>query len=194
MVKDVVQAGFVLEDITGEIEVMHSGNDISANDVLGVKGHVREGKLFASELVWPDISLSRPMHRIAGAALVLTECPDKAPKDTNLLLSSVKAPGMQAVQSPGWATITKDKKGIAILSYIPGTDADPKEWLKKRCLPLPKKAIPGSSNPFVLDPVPDILWVIGSEQKKEVYKGVLIVYTGKGSARINLETMEATFT
>jgi len=190
IVKELTPSGAVLEDQTGEIDAIGK-IDAGEGDVLGAKGQVREGKVMVSETVWPDVPLVRKPGRIHNTTLLLTS---KDEKDADVIFSSSGAEGATHVShSPTWLTVSNNGSSLTVLAYKTG-EKDLKAaagWLKKRC--LPHEEVPGPKNLHVIDPVPDILWLIGPPAGKEIYKGVLIVSCGEGSAKVNLETLEAEF-
>jgi hypothetical protein len=188
MVKEMTASGAVLEDQTGEIEVV-GDTGAKEGDVLVVRGVVREKKIMLSEAVWPDVPFARQVGRIHNTSLLLTA---KGEKDADIIFSTEGAEGATHVsESPSWLTVTNNGSSLTVLAYR--TEAkelkDAVMWLKKRH--LPNGSVSGPKNMFIIDPVPEILWLIGPPAGKDIYKGVLIISCGEGSAKVNLETLEA---
>ncbi len=192
MVKEITPTGATLEDQTGEIGVVGK-LDVQEGDVLTVRGPVREKKIMLSETAWPDVPLTRRPGRIHNTSLLLTA---KDEKGADIIFSTAGVEDDKVThvsESPTWLTVRNNGTSLVVLAYK--TEAkelkDAADWLKKR--QLPHKEVPGPKNLFIIEPVPDILWLIGPPAGKEIYKGILIVSCGDGSAKINLETLEAEF-
>lgn len=195
MVKEKTAKGFILEDQTGEIEVV-SQEVPDLDDVVGVRGSVREGKLFLQEAVWPDVPLKNEAERIAGMSILLSNTPVEKGAD---LIFTLEPDGERAIHvntNPAWATVSKAGKRARLLVYRPPRKAGVKDgavWLKKRCLPHLRGQVMGPENPFLLKTIPNVLWVVSDEPGQEYYKGVTIVSAGKSAVRLDLGTMKAEF-
>ena len=188
MVRELTPKGFVVEDPTGEIEVI-SRDKIPADDVIGIKGFVREAKLFPNEFVWPDIPLSREINKIEGATILF------APKPANISGVDVVITENQ-YPNPAWLTISTEDKKIQVLVFKPENEFTLKRavaWLKKRHLSHKKEHIPGPEDPYILAPVPDIIWFPGRQEETFVYKGVTMVSTSERFAKVDLGTMKVEF-
>ncbi|MFQ5647841.1 MAG: hypothetical protein ACE5FW_01270 [Candidatus Aenigmatarchaeota archaeon] len=196
MVKEHTPKGLVLEDSTGEVEVI-TKDQPGLDDVLGIRGAVREGRLFPKEFVYPDIPLDHKPARVPGVRVILSTQPDP-PASADLVFTPGEAKG-RAIgfkENPAWITVSKSGQKAGILAYAPGQETSVKEavgWLRKRCLPHGRKEVPGPDNPFLIKAVPEILWVISAEAGTELYKGVRVISCGAGSCRVSLNDMATEF-
>jgi DNA polymerase II small subunit/DNA polymerase delta subunit B len=191
MVRERNAQGFVLEDGTGEVSVA-SKDDVQEDDVVGVRGMVREGRIIQRELVWPDIPLSNRARSVPGLTLLLAtfmnEKIRKAARDISLVfMHGPAAPEetegniMTALPNPCHAVINREGSEFRMLIYRPESPISPKEafmLLRKRSLPPAREEIPSAEDPYLIDPVPDIFWVLSDRRHVERYKGVTIVMTG----------------
>ena len=203
MVREVAASGFVLEDPTGEIEViLPDNNGINPDDVIGASGFVKESRLFARELVFPDIPLTRQIAGIDATMLLAADARAFGEiKETDIVLAfgvgkDIKERVVLLDSSPSWVTISKDSKELQVLVYEPGDATTAKqatEFLRKRNIPRPRSGITSLRGPFLIDPAPDIFWLVSGEKGVETYKGVTIISCGRGAARINLKTREVVF-
>jgi hypothetical protein len=186
MVRSATPQGFVVEDQSGSMEVV-TDKQPGTDDVIGLKGIVREGKLFGGEVIYPDVPLPKEIPN-ADMSIVLSEAPTS--EDGDFVIS------MNDLPNPGWLTLSKAGKRFMLLAYRPKDDATPKdavEWIKKRYLPHNRESIQGEENPFVMDPQPDILWLKGKAAESHTYKGITIISTGEKTAKINLSTRDVEF-
>ena len=177
---------FVLEDPTGTIEVVHN-DSILPDTVIGVSGFIKEGKLFPKKIVLPDIPLNRTIQTIDNESLLLS--PKKTSSESGLVL----VPDNLA-ENPARGAVKNGSSAINILVYKPDKKADVKkavEWLKYRCIPHPD--IPNPTNSYVIEPVPDIFWVVSGDRGFELYKGVTVICTNKTPAKIDLGSLQVTF-
>lgn len=209
MVRERIPHGFVVEDATGDIEVV-SKEPVQDDDILGAVGTVKEGKLFASQIIWPDVPLKNGASFIPGLTFLLTTSPDENIRRIASGFGLVFFPGGDAalfpgnekriicdIMSPSHITITKEGKEFRILFYKPPGKASKDEavsYLKKRHLLPDKKEISSTSDPFLLDPVPDLIWIVGGERSIERYKGATIIISGTDdSIRYDAGTGQASF-
>lgn len=196
MVKEHTSSGFVLEGPTGEIEVVAKDKPV-LDDVVGVKGSVREGKLILQETVLPDVPLDNMSERITGMNIVLSH--GAIDDNADLIFTEEKTDREKDIHvetNPAQVTISRGEKKILMLVYKPPKTATLKEgveWLKKRCLPHKREDARSADNKFLIKKVPAILWVLGAEPGKELYKGVTVIGCGKSAARVKLETMDVQF-
>ncbi len=205
MVKEVAVAGLVLEDPTGEIDVVLKNKEgINHDDVIGIKGFVRENRLFANEVIFPDVPLTRPIGSIDASILLTTKITERVKevmKETDLVFTLENNPNtletIKPNSNPGWITLSKNNKELNLLVYKPENKVAIKQavnLLKKRHLPTPKNKITGPDDLFLIEPTPDIFWLVSDEKGAETYKGVTIISCGPDSAvRINLKTREVVF-
>lgn len=210
MVKEPTPRGFVLEDPTGEIEVI-SNKEPEADDVIGVKGTSREGKLIEKEIILPDIPLDYRSKKIKKLSLLLTtSLTDKAmalTQATNFTLipklgdenlnEKEKEQVITDFTNPTWITISTPEDEMNILVYSPGEEIEQKQvidYLRKRHLSPKRNKILGPDDYFFIEPVPDILWLISPKKFLENYKGVTIIsFEAPDAARVNLGTREVEF-
>ena len=197
MMRETTPRGFIIEDTTGWAEVITKAEDVVPDDVIAVKGAVKEEKIFAEELVWPDISMSHK-HSRPDIDIILSE------KDGHKGMAVITPEAVfdlfgkkHSLPNPGWVTITKDGTAVTILVYRPGKPATQKEvlgWLKRRHLFPSREQIRGTEDPFLIEPIPDVVWIVQAEKFKESYKGVIIVSSdGKEPAKVNLEAGDVEF-
>jgi DNA polymerase II small subunit/DNA polymerase delta subunit B len=210
MVKEPTPKGFVLEDPTGEIEVI-SNKEPETDDVIGVKGTPREGKLIGKEIILPDIPLDYKSKKIRNLSLLLTtSLTDKTrtliqatnftliPKlgDENLN-EKEKEQTITEFTNPTWITISTPEDEMNILVYNPEEEIEQKQaidYLRKRHLSPKRNKILGLDDYFFIEPVPDILWLISPKKFLENYKGVTIIsFEAPDAARIDLGTREVDF-
>jgi DNA polymerase II small subunit/DNA polymerase delta subunit B len=198
MVREQTQRGFIMEDTTGWIEVITRVEDVAADDVIAVKGGVKEEKLFAEEIIWPDIPMSRS-HNQPDFTLTLSEKAEH--QNGDFLITTEAIYGFDkkktALPNPGWITISKDSLTVTVLVYRPDKPATQKEalaWLRKRHLLPDKNQIRGTDDPFLIEPIPDVVWILSSERWNDIYKSVIVVSSdGKVPAEVNLATGKVEF-
>ncbi|MBI4019864.1 MAG: hypothetical protein HY367_00915 [Candidatus Aenigmarchaeota archaeon] len=181
VVKETTSHGFVIEDPTGEMEVM-STKGVAAGDVIGVTGQVKEGLLLESGVTYPDV----PMIRDYGKADLLL---DVQSRENCLLLTDRNT----ISEKIGTIALLRIKKsgGAATILALPGSRSKEElmSILKKRYI----STHPHQSNLGIIEPVPDVLIADSPDSFSVVYKGVLIVSPGSKTARINLQTKEVEF-
>ena len=191
MVREMVVGGFLLEDATGEIVVM-GGAGVKQDDVVGVRGVVKEGRLFQNEIIWPDIPTTNTMGVIPNLNLLLTNTLDEklvgviddfglvfvsAPTKTTIP-EDIKSRVITDLPNPCSATINKGSRELHILIYKTEGSTTPQEalgMLRRRHLSPDKRKIFSTNDPFLIDPIPDILWLITDRRHVERYRGVNIV-------------------
>jgi len=181
MVKENIQKGFLLEDPTGEIEIV-SKDKPQLGDVIGVKGFTREGKIFSNNTIYPDVPLSRKIGSVRATLTLGKENKFYVELNNN----------KQDIESPAWIRITGGGE-IKVLFYNPNrkvTISEAKQLLMKRHLSPKGGEIIFPGDPFLIDPIPEILWIPSVENKTEIYKGVLIVC--KEKEKINLQNLKPT--
>ena len=194
MVKEKTGSGFVIEDGTGEIEV-RSDEPAEPDDVIGVKGWVRDGRLFAEETVYPDVPMSREAGALPGSILLSFD-PGAKPSGPEVVISPFSVAGGGAdsqLPNPAWICLEKGGSAVTMLVYRADGPAGKQaaiSWLRKRYIGPDR--LPAPSKDRILESVPDIFWVVGDGGSwRENYKGVTILSLGKGcSARIDLGNKE----
>lgn len=190
MVKEMNPQGFVLEDPTGEIAVVSNESGITEDDVIGVSGFVREGRITGSKVIYPDI----PLNRKIGTASLRVALSGKPRKhDADILLSAESGEGAtHFAGNPARATI-----GDILILKVDMQKADPEEatmWLKKRHLPHTRKP-DSAEDDLLMKRIPDIIWINAESGKwTKIYKGVIVVSTSASDAVvINMENKEIEF-
>ena len=176
MVQEKTPSGFILEDPTGRIEVISQEDSIKPDDVLGVTGPVREQKLFAEKIIWPDIPLT---HKTKNIPITITLSLEK---NKNTIVPDT---------NPFWCDIWYENEKITLLAYRPENEIerqDAFELLKKRHLSPERNQIIFIEDHFLIEPVPDVFWIIAQKEWNAIYKGVTVVSGEK--VKINLENME----
>jgi DNA polymerase II small subunit/DNA polymerase delta subunit B len=187
MVRERLPGGFRLEDATGEIDVV-SGDVVNDDDVVGVNGVVKEGRLFQKELVWPDIP---PTNKPAfpDTTLLLTTFLDDDLRgvfdEFSLIFIYGKAGAdaddprvIHGLPNPCFATIKKDGKEFTVLIYKPRDRIIPEQaagYLKRRHLLPDRKHICSREDPYLIDHVPNLFWVISGQRHVGQYNGVALV-------------------
>ncbi len=189
MVKETTPRGFVIEDPTGSMDVT-SKRSVSVDDVIGVTGFVRENRMFENEIVYPDIPLIHPIGRIDAVVALSSKKTDKI-KETDMILNDADYP------NPGWITVSRDNRKLIMLIYNPSkniTAQEATEYLKKRHLSPDKKKINNPEDYFMIEPIPDIVWIVSDKRWIITYKGVTILSCGPNhAAKINLKTRDVVF-
>lgn len=62
-----------IEDMTGSMKVLVRGNGFLLDEVIGVRGFLRNGLLIAKEIVWPEVPAPYPRKRGKGSILFLSD-------------------------------------------------------------------------------------------------------------------------
>ena len=174
MVSEHTPSGFVLEDPTGRLEVLAQDSP-DPGDVVGVTGNMRDSKLHITEMLWPDIPLPK-IIKTPKITLLLTQKPLQE-QGTQLVCGKADASEtlIPIPTTPAKLTLS----GLEVV--VSSASGNPLEWLKKRHLPGPAIS---PHDFYLLQEIPDILWVIGEENKTQSYKGVTIVQTSPDSYAI----------
>jgi len=197
MVRERVAGGFMLEDTTGEVEVI-SRDKVDEDDVIGVVGEVKEGKLAQSQMIWPDVPLTNAPVMMDGMNLLFADSMDSGIGsmldgfDLVFLTCGGNETGKDATSkviickdTPCHIEISHGGKALNIMIHKPKEAPNRDDvlgYLRKRHLSPDKHEIRSTSDPFFIDPVPDILWVIGSMRHMERYKGVTMIISNPGDA------------
>lgn len=200
MAKQLNEKSFLLEDATGEIEVLYDGKAALENDdVICARGPVRGGKMVCKDIILPDIPLLRPIGRIEASLLLVPKPMEITNMNADVVASTeplkTETKNIVMDSSPSHLGIYKDGK-VQLLFYKPEGSMSQQEainMLKKRFL-KPPNSLAAGLEAFLIDPVPDILWMVGKGQDWiETYKGVTIVHSFEKPVLINLGTREARF-
>lgn len=170
--------GFLLEDVTGEAEVVSGEKDINPGDILGVRGNFRDNKILSSQIIWPGIPLVQART---------------APKDIRIIFSARKKktgsflvcpePGgtiEEGFGSAGFIKIERPEGHVSILAYSPSGKLSKEECI----LILKKRSLPQEAGPDTLiRHVPDIFCVYNNADNwTQNYKGVIIISVEEKSA------------
>jgi hypothetical protein len=193
MVKEMHPQGFVLEDPTGEVTVVSQEPGIAEDDVVGVSGITREGRITNTKVIYPDVPLSRKIGSLKAAVVLSRKNRTAAATDTLLTCESPAGGAVSFPGSPSRATMG----GKIVILKTDAEKADPEEataWLRKRHLPHGRK-VDSDRDDLLIKQIPDILWINSDSEKwSKIYKGIIIVATPKdGAVRINLENKEIEF-
>ncbi len=189
MVSEILPNGFVVEDTTGAIDVM-SKDKPDIDDVIAVKGVGREGKFFASEIIFPDISILRKTRSIDMSITFLDEQKESG---ADICFSFEPLKDCNVLPNPGHIRLKKGEESMYIIAYrppFPITCKKAADLLKKRHLQLERNQIGSDKDSFIMADEPEIIWLHSNAAEKFVYKGTLIV---SGQAIINLRTKEVEF-
>jgi DNA polymerase II small subunit/DNA polymerase delta subunit B len=212
MVKERGPNGLMLEDPTGTIETVLNptidNRNMAEDDVLAISGGVREGKLFAKEIALPDVPLTHPVGEI-DATMLLTEKMPSKDQNSNTNVDIICAPEEMKIgdngtklTNPAMIEITKQGKTIRLLVYKPEKEtglSTAVELLKKRHLSPQRNQVFSSvtrddHDPFLIDPIPDIFWLISHEKGTTIYKGVTIIsFNQNNAAMVDLKTRKVEF-
>jgi hypothetical protein len=199
MVKEKTGRGFIIEDETGEIEAV-TDQELGEDDVVGVTGLVKEGRLFAGEITFPDLPFNRDIGKLAGVRIFIgRSLPKDAEADAFFIAGKAESERKDVtsgLSSPSAIVLVRENERVAMLYFMPGPGAglhQAGEWLKKRHLPLGREDVLGPMDHSVLDPVPDIIWLDLEEKGSSLHKGVLVVSPGPGGALVDLESKEVEF-
>jgi len=186
VVKERAQNGFVVEDQTDSVEVI-SKIDPPIGDVFSITGTLREGKFFEKEIIYPDVPLVHKPRSLKGEIII-------SKKDGEVTITSDSI--TKTTKPPSHVTISRDGKELFIFIYEPAEPIkqnDVTKLLKKRHISPKIHEILYDEDPFLLDPVPDVVFLFGDEEYVKNYKGVTVISTGKKQVKINLETKKAEF-
>ncbi|MBI2675405.1 MAG: hypothetical protein HYX24_03035 [Candidatus Aenigmarchaeota archaeon] len=189
MVSELFPNGFVIEDTTASIQVI-SKERPDIDDVIAVKGAVRENRIFASEVIYPDIPILRKIKSLS-MSIAFLEAGQQAAAD--IRFSFEPADACKLIPNPAHIRVKKDGESMYIVAYQPPSEIGIRkaaELLKKRHLMLDKSQIKAGSDCFILREEPDIVWIMSRTSEKLVYKGTLVVC---GPAVINLQTKHVDF-
>jgi hypothetical protein len=174
VVKETGERSFVIEDTTGSIEVVAETSSIETDDIIGVKGIPRDGKLIPKEIVFPDISLANK-PATANVDIILNQ--DKEHR-------AVTAAQNKAVMTADieWILIKSGDQETLLLFYGEQKTMNKNEatlLLRKRSLPYKIDRIQETT----IEQAPNIFWLASNDANwKENYKGVVIISTDNASS------------
>ncbi len=193
MVKDNTSQGFVLEDGTGEVEVKATAM-VKLDDVIGVRGWVREGKLFGEEIVYPDIPVNRPVNSLDNTLLLIGNATGGAGgADVTISPYAVidKSGAEKSIPNPAWISLENGEKKMTVVIYKPDSPAGKEEalsWLMKRYIGSDISSVPSGDR--VLETIPDLFWIVSENAPwSGNYKGVTLISFGqRNRALVDLRT------
>ncbi len=191
--REVTPTGFILEDNTGKTDVMAKQHTITNDDVVGVVGSAREGALFAKEIIFPDVPENLRLRKISGVKVVMRK---SSGKNVIIVKEQKEEKTITDLPNPAWITVSRGNNEVVVVAYDPQRNTTVNEaiqYLVKRHLSPPMGLIKNSEDYFLLDPLPDILWIINSTKWAKTYKGITVISVGDGSAAIDLGTREVEF-
>ncbi len=166
-VKETNGSFFVLEDITGETEIMHNSNEVSVGDVLGVSGNFRESKFNPKQIIWPDVPLEKTPQPLNHKIILTTV---KKESDDITVYASIRQ---------GEMLTEKYNDNIFVTSYFPTikiSEEDAVKIMKRRM--IPEKF----SLNVIVDKIPHILWIMNNDNNwTKNYKGVVIISSDENS-------------
>ena len=178
-IKSSTSRGFVLEDITGETEVVSDSMDIKTGDVMGFRGFFRDNSFFPNQTMWPDIPLEsspKPVHM----KITLTSKMKEGMPGTIICPGAMKADNIiTGFSRIGTIKISRHGRELFVLAYAPVKETTEEEAiriLKKRTLP------DEGATDNVIEDVPGIFWLFGNGKNwTRNYRGVVIISTDADS-------------
>ena len=191
MVREKTPDGFILEDSTGDVEV-RTKEGVELDDVIGVRGWLRDGALFGEEILYPDVPISRQTVGMEGKVL-LSCCNPTERGDADTVINPCGAGDGGSCPKVAWFELESSGKNMTVVFYRPDKPADMKtamSWLRKRYLGSGDGVAHESER--IMETVPDIMWIFSEGGPwTGNYKGVAMVSFGEGhSALVNLSTRE----
>ncbi|UCC91347.1 MAG: hypothetical protein JSV39_03460 [Candidatus Aenigmatarchaeota archaeon] len=178
-VKELTGRGFVVEDVTGETEVVTENEETGIGDVLGAMGFFKENCFFPKQIIWPDVPLENTPNT-PGKSITLTTklkegmkdvvvCPDAKPSE-NVVTGFDKF---------GVVKITKGGSEIRILVFSP--DKEKNEDGAVRI--LKKRTVEGGGVvDDLIKEIPDIFWLFNNKRNwTKNYRGVVIISNDENS-------------
>jgi len=171
--------GFVLEDVTGETEVMNENNDVKTGDIVGLRGFFKENRFFPNQIIWPDIPLENN-PRPPGAKITLTARIKETMAGLIICPSGGKAGNIiSGFGRLGSIKIKKHGGEIHLLAFSPEremNDGDAVKTLKKRQI-----SDDGIADNLIAD-IPGIFWLFNNGKNwTKNYRGVVIISSDSGS-------------
>lgn len=178
-VKELTGRGFVVEDVTGETEVVTENEETVIGNVLGARGHFKENCFFPKQIIWPDVPLENT-PKTAGMRITLTTKPKEDMKGV------VVCPGAKPSENVvtgfdkfGAVKINKGGREIKILAYSPNKETNEDgavRTLKKRT------AEKGRVVDDLIKEIPDIFWLFNNKRNwTKNYRGVVIISNDEDS-------------
>jgi hypothetical protein len=185
MVMEKTGQGFVLEDGTGEVEVRASAA-VNPDDVIGVRGWVRDSRLFGEEVVYPDIPVNRKVNSMDNTLLLTGNAAGGSGSEgADVIISPyavVDSKGEEkSIPNPAWIFLEKGGKKMTIMVYKPAKKVSREDalgWLLKRY--IGPDDVPAPSRDRILEEIPDIIWIFSENEPWAAnYKGVTLISFGR---------------
>ncbi len=181
-VKENTTKGFVVEDVTGETEVITDNKDVLEGDVIGLTGWFKEGVFFPEKIIWPDIPLTTEREETPDLLLAekLTEKITKKGDSGELIIT----PGPETKKTrPSYIDLSHKGSRLSVLFFRPKKPATESEilgFLKRREIPCEDGV--GVNTSCLIKKIPNIIWLAGNKENwAKNYKGIILVSTDKES-------------
>ncbi|MBU5689715.1 MAG: hypothetical protein QXM68_00655 [Candidatus Aenigmatarchaeota archaeon] len=180
---------FVLEDLTGEIEINVEGlmknklSEFNNDDVVAVSCIKERDKYFAKKLLHPDIPLDRNVKKLNENI----EIELSLGENSFININDFDSPVMLDFDNINFLVIPR--------IFLEKIDKAEKEYfidiLKKRyMLPEFNPKISYSEDDFVMDELPDFIISDIGERASKNYKGTTILLLDENGFKVNLHTRE----
>lgn len=181
-VKERTTKGFIIEDVTGETEVITDNRTVSIGDVIGLKGWFKENGFFPEEIIWPDIPLSNKGN--IPNILLTRKLTDRVREEGGKGFIIINLDSQTKMnENPFWLFTQNKEKKTSVLVLKPPKKIEHQmvaNFLKRRELPHEKEV--GSYITYLLEEIPDVLWLVDNKENwSKNYKGVLVVSTDEES-------------
>ena len=181
-VKDKTPKGVVVEDITGETEVITDNKNVREGDVVGLIGWFKEGVFFPEKIIWPDIPLTTEREETPDLLLAekLTEKITKKEDSGELIIT----PGPETKKTtPSYINLSRKGIQLSVLFFRPRkpvTESEILGFLKRRELPCEDGV--GVNTSCLIEKIPNIIWLAGNKENwNRNYKGIILISTNKES-------------
>jgi len=181
-VKERTKKGFLIEDVTGEIEVTTDKKEIEKGDVIGLKGWFKEGGFMPDEFVWPDIPLTNNPELPDFLLTEKTSAKTTEKTGKSVLLISLDS-RKEGRENPAWISVSEKGKGFLVLVFKPEERVSPEDFpnfFKRRELPHKKDG--GIHITSVIKNIPNVVWFVQNRKNwTRNYRGVVVVSTDNES-------------
>lgn len=178
-VKELASRGFVVEDVTGETEVVTDKNHVSLGDVVGLKGHFKDNLFFPNQIIWPDIPLESKAKPWDMSIILTTKIKEE-------MNGIIICPYVRTADNVigefgrlGTISISKHGKELVVVAYSPSKETGEEEAariLKKRL--IPEEGLPDNA----ITEVPVIFWLFRNGKSwTRNYRSVIIISTASES-------------
>jgi hypothetical protein len=181
-VKEMTGRGFLLEDVTGETEVVKDAEGIEQGDVIGVGGYFKDGSMFPEEIIFPDVPLGGAAGNVKDIDIRLSPGPAVSIGDQTANL----------IPNPSLVRIERGEDHMVMLVFRPESSLTEQQsiaLLRRRLLPEQRPM--DVSN--IIAEVPDIFWLAGNGKNwARNHKGVVIISTEAETTAVYNTTTNAT--